>query len=97
MGSGQLRALSPRALNAPGPIEVRADPAGRPLAVRRAGWRAPRAVAAVQDRWRVDDEWWRAQPISRLYHQLLLDDGTLLTVYHDLLADAWHVQRGEAS
>jgi hypothetical protein len=51
-------------------------------------------VAHVQDQWRIDDEWWRERPIARLYYLLLLDDGTLLTIYHDLLADAWFAQRG---
>jgi hypothetical protein len=53
----------------------------------------PRAVSAVQDRWRLDDEWWRERPISRLYHTLVLEDGTLLVVYRDLLVDEWYVQR----
>lgn len=82
-----------RPLNAPIPIRVKVDADGRPIAVRRRGWRRPRAVAQVQDRWRIDDEWWRARPISRLYHALLLADGTLLTIYHDLLADVWLEQR----
>jgi hypothetical protein len=82
-----------RRLNVPIPIQVEADSEGCPLAVQRRGWPCPRAVARVQDRWRIDDEWWRARPISRLYHTLLLDDDTLLTVYRDLLADAWFEQR----
>jgi hypothetical protein len=75
------------------PIRVRADPDGRPVAVRRHGWPRPRAVARTQDCWRVDDEWWRASPIARLYYALLLEDGTLLTVCHDLAADTWLEQR----
>ena len=50
-------------------------------------------MAAIQDRWRIDDEWWREHAIARLYYQLLLDDGSLLVVYHDLLHDAWFEQR----
>jgi hypothetical protein len=82
-----------RPLNAPIHIRVRVDGAGRPLALRRRGWSRPRAVARIQDRWRIDDEWWRTRPISRLYHRLLLEDGTLLTVYHDLVTDTWFEQR----
>ena len=88
-----LGARGLRRLNAPVPIRVRTDAAGRPRAVRRRGRPETRRVMRVQDRWRIDDEWWRAQPISRLYHALLLDDGTLLTVYHDLVADTWFEQR----
>ena len=83
-----------RSLNEPRPIRVAVDPGGRPVCV----WTAadptrPRAVRAVQDRWRLDDEWWRERTIARLYHSLLLEDGSLLVVYHDLLADAWYAQR----
>ena len=82
-----------RPLNAPIHIRVRVDGDGRPLALRRRGWSRPRAVARIQDRWRIDDEWWRTRPISRLYHLRLLEDGTLLTVYHDLVTDTWFEQR----
>lgn len=82
-----------RALNEPRPLEVGTDPEGCPLAVRRPAWRSPRPVARVQDRWRVDDEWWRERPVSRLYHALILADGTLLTAYHDLITDTWFEQR----
>ena len=53
----------------------------------------PQAVSAVQDRWRLDDEWWRERPISRLYHTLVLEDGTLLVVYRDLVVEEWYAQR----
>jgi hypothetical protein len=51
-------------------------------------------VLRVQDCWRIDDEWWRERPISRLYFTLRLEDETLATVYHDLIAESWHEQRG---
>jgi hypothetical protein len=54
-------------------------------------------VARIQDRWRIDDEWWRSEPISRLYHDLVLEDGARLTVYHDLVTDAWFEQRDHGS
>jgi hypothetical protein len=91
--------LGPRAyrvLNAPAPILVDADAAGRPRTVRRPGRQRARGVGRVRDRWRVDDEWWRERPIARLYYALLLDDGTFLTVYHDLLEDTWFEQRDPA-
>jgi hypothetical protein len=47
------------------------------------------AVAAVQDRWRIDDEWWRTRPVSRLYYSLLLEDGRTVTVYRDLVSGRW--------
>jgi len=50
------------------------------------------AVMAVQEVWRIDDEWWR-EPISRRYYRLLLEPGSLCTIYHDLLHDSWYEQR----
>ena len=86
-----LGARDLRPLNAPAPIEVTTDARGEPRLVRRRG--REYAVARVQDRWRVDDEWWRERPIARLYYTLLLADATLLTLYHDLIGNTWHEQR----
>jgi hypothetical protein len=52
-----------------------------------------RAVACVQDRWRIDDEWWRETPVSRLYCQVRLEEGRVLTLYHDLIGDSWWEQQ----
>jgi hypothetical protein len=82
-----------RPLNAPSPLRVQTDTQGRIVSLWRQGRLTPRSIAAIQDRWRIDDEWWREHVIARLYYELLLDDGTLLTVYHDLAADLWFEQR----
>ena len=84
---------APRPLNVPRPIRVQLA-AGQPRAVWRSQRPDARPVVAVQDRWRIDDEWWREHAISRVYYTLLLDDGSLLDVYHDLVSDAWFEQRG---
>ncbi len=73
-------------------VTVRTDDHGEPLFVRLPG-KTARRVAVVRERWRIDDEWWR-QTISREYRTVVLDDGAVLTLYHDLLDDSWHVQRG---
>lgn len=86
------RALRP--LSTPTSLWVGADAAARPLAVRKGRWSRPRAVARVQDHWRIDDEWWRDRPISRLYYTVVLEGDILLTLYHDLLTDTWFEQRG---
>jgi hypothetical protein len=55
---------------------------------------AMRAVVAVQDRWRIDDEWWRDAPVSRAYCRLQLDNGRIVTVYRDLAGGGgWWEQR----
>jgi hypothetical protein len=69
---------------------VEADESGEPRAVVLGRERL--AVAAVQDRWRIDDEWWRQQPVSRLYFSLLLEDGRMVTVFSDLVNGRWYRQ-----
>ncbi len=88
-----LGARDLRPLNAPNTIQVQVDELGQPLAVRRRGWPRPSRVASGQDPWRIDDEWWRERPVARLYYALLLEDESLLVVYHDLVADRWFAQR----
>lgn len=78
-----------RPLNEPVPAAVEASPRGLPLAVL---WRGVFSrVAAVHDTWRVDDEWWRKE-IARRYFLVELQGGRRLTLYHDLVAGAWHAQ-----
>jgi hypothetical protein len=50
-------------------------------------------VERVQDRWQLNDEWWRI-PIERDYFELVMTDGRIRTVYHDRQQDAWFEQRG---
>jgi len=50
------------------------------------------AVAAVQDRWRIDDEWWRERPVRRVYFDLFLQDGRILTVCKNILNGKWFRQ-----
>jgi hypothetical protein len=71
---------------------VRTDECGEPEFVRLPG-KTARKVISIRERWRIDDEWWR-DPISREYRSVVLDDGRVLTLYHDLVAEAWYVQRG---
>ena len=68
-------------VNLPEPVQVEEDRSGLPLAVRM-----PRrqAVTAIEDRWRIDDEWWRSEPVSRLYYAVLFASGQRLVLYKDL-------------
>ena len=76
-----------RPLNRPRPVRVEADEQGWPIAVYLSGRRY--GVEAVLETWRIDDEWWREKPVSRVYFSVTLEDGRVVTVYHDLLADQW--------
>jgi hypothetical protein len=81
------RAAGLRPLNRPRPITVLTGD-GLPLLLIEGGRQRP---VAIQDEWRLDDEWWR-QPIRRRYYRLVLDDGLVRTVYHDVAHDNWFEQ-----
>jgi hypothetical protein len=70
-------------------MTVHADAAGVPVAVQWGGRHV--GVSAVQDCWRIDEEWWQ-QEITRRYFLLHLADGRLLTVFHDLVGGGWFRQ-----
>ena len=80
-----------RPLATPRRAHVEADAGGLPHAVRFEG--AMHGVASVQDCWRIDDEWWRERAVSRMYWQVRLESGRLLTLYHDLIGETWWEQR----
>ena len=85
-----LRADTYRSVNVPEPVDVdEASSFSLPLAV----W-APRrqAVVTIEDRWRIDDEWWRQEPISRLYFEVALTSGQRMVLYKDLISGGWFRQ-----
>jgi len=104
-GAGRIRQLNrPRPLRVEAGGDACPEPGasrsrrGRPAAVwlssGRAGVHPGRryAVEAVLERWRIDEEWWRPRPVSRLYYSLLLEDGRTVTVYRDLVSARWAKQ-----
>jgi hypothetical protein len=50
-------------------------------------------VQRVQDRWQINDEWWRSE-IERHYFELVMGDGRIRTVYHDRIQNLWFEQQG---
>lgn len=78
-----------RPLNAPRPVVVEAGPDGAPRMLVEHGRRRP--VAAVRDRWLVEEEWWR-EPIGRAYWAVELADGGVRTLYTDIFSGAWYAQ-----
>ena len=85
-----LRADTYRPVNVPEPVDVEeASSFSLPLAVR-----VPRrqAVVNIEDRWRIDDEWWRQEPISRLYFEVTLASGQKQVIYKDLIKNCWYRQ-----
>ena len=84
-----LHADTLKPVNLPEPLAVEEDAAGCPVAVRL-GRRL--LVAAVDDVWRLDDEWWRPRKLSRLYYAVILASGRRLVVFKDLLENRWYHQ-----
>ena len=78
-------------LGQPKVVTVRTDEHGAPVHVRLPG-KPARRVAVVRERWRIDDEWWR-EAISREYYAVVLDDGRVVMLYHDLTDGSWYAQR----
>ena len=76
-------------VNMPVPVKVEEDKAGRPRAVRDKR-RMP--VMTIEDRWRIDDEWWRTEPVSRIYYNILLTSGRRMVLYKDLTKEEWYEQ-----
>jgi hypothetical protein len=74
----------------PKEIGVVADDCGGPVAIVLDVGR--KRVARIRNVWRIDDEWWR-QEISRLYFEVELDDGYIITIFRDLISRKWHRQR----
>ncbi len=84
-----LRVSAYKPVNLPEPLAVEESSLGEPVAVKLP---LKQAVASTEDRWRIDDEWWRSQPISRLYYAILFASGQRLVVYKDLNCGQWYKQ-----
>jgi hypothetical protein len=84
-----LRADTHRPVNTPEPVRVEEDASGLPVAVKA---KRRQAVAYVEDRWRIDDEWWRAEPVARLYYNVRLASGQRLVLYKDIATGGWYQQ-----
>ena len=92
-------------LNLPEPVQVEESASGGPAVIKMAHLN-PASLAAstvrkkaggqtirsVEDRWRIDDEWWRSEPVSRLYYTVRLTSGQRLVIYKDLVSGQWYKQ-----
>lgn len=78
-----------RSVNAPELIFVRIDKAGDPAWVKL---KIMQKVVGIRDRWRIDDEWWRPNAISRMYYSVVFENGRQAVVFKDLIGDKWYRQ-----
>ena len=80
-----------RSLNEPIALPAKAGDDGLPVALKLRGrWLS---VESVPNRWRIEDEWWRDQPVSRNYFVCVVDGGIGVTVFQDLISEQWYLQR----
>ncbi len=76
-------------INLPEPLPVQENPQGDPAALKG---RKDDRVAAVERRWRIDDEWWRAEPVSRTYYAVLLASGKRAVIFKNMIDGGWYRQ-----
>ena len=77
-------------VNTPEPLLVEEDPSGTPVAIKG---KQRQVIMVIEDSWRIDDEWWRSEQISRLYFSIVLVvSGQKLVIYKDLVTGRWYRQ-----
>jgi hypothetical protein len=76
-------------VNLPEPVHVQEGPDGIPVALKT---KRRQAITAIEDRWRIDDEWWRSESVSRLYYAVTLDSGQRLVLSKNLIDNRWYRQ-----
>jgi hypothetical protein len=84
-----LHVSSYKPVNLPESVQVVESPSGGPAAVKTT---TGQTVTAVDDCWRIDDEWWRGEPVTRLYYTVRVNSGQRLVVYKDLVSGKWYKQ-----
>ena len=84
-----LRADTAKPVNLPEPLAVEEGPDGLPAFVKL---KRRQKIIAVEDCWRIDDEWWRSEPVSRLYYAVILASGQRLILSKNLIANCWYRQ-----
>ncbi len=76
-------------VNLPEPLQVEEDQSGLPLAVKT---KRRQKIIVIEDCWRIDDEWWRSKPVSRLYYAVILGSGQRMVLSKNLIDNSWYRQ-----
>ena len=79
-----------RRLRRPRALEVEASADDVPQRLRLGN--AWQKVNLARQPWRIDQHWWRAELVIRLYYRVVLKDGAMLTIYRDLVSGDWFRQ-----
>ena len=84
-----LRSDTLKPINLPEPVSVEEDLSGLPSVVKT---KRQQKIITIEDRWRIDDEWWRSEPVSRLYYAVILASGQRLVLSKNLIDNCWYRQ-----
>jgi len=84
-----LRINASITLNMPEPLIVEENAVGLPTTVTL---KRRQPIITIEDYWRIDDEWWRSEPVSRMYYAVMLDSGRKLVLCKDLINKRWFQQ-----
>ena len=68
-------------------LQVEAGDDGTPARMRLGG--AWQDVTLLRRPWRIDQHWWRGQPVRRDYFRVAAGEGPPLTVYRDAITGEW--------
>jgi len=92
MDAGTRKAMgsnSSKPLNMPEPLFVEEGSSGLPSAIKL---KQRHSILTIEDCWRIDDEWWRSEPVSRLYYAVILDSGRRMVISKNLIDKRWYQQ-----
>ena len=76
-------------LNMPETVFVEEGPSCLPTAVKL---KQRHSIINIEDCWSIDDEWWRTEPVSRLYYAVMLDSGRRMILCKNLIDNNWYQQ-----
>jgi hypothetical protein len=71
-------------------VKVKVNAMGLPSLVTLAG--QARGVVGIDDHWREERTWWD-KPLRRDYYRVILADGSLRNIFHDLIDGGWYLDR----
>jgi hypothetical protein len=76
-----------KSLHRPRRINVEPSEDNQPAAIQFGSRKI--AIESIIETWRIDEEWWRDKPVSRVYWRVALEDGRVIDVYRDLTTGSW--------
>jgi len=76
-------------LTTPEKIWIQESASGLPIVLKAPG---RQSITTIEDKWRIDDEWWRSEPVSRLYYAVITASGQKRVIYKDLVDKHWYRQ-----